>query len=81
MTYFVLITGVPNKEESVVSFLDVDSPKAAHSIAVSEFRRQRDIPSNVHVMSRTAFKSEELGEASSFYNKLTAKISKAETDE
>lgn len=76
--YFVIVTGIPKGDESYISMVDTRSAKGAHDIAISEFRRKRDIPSNIHVHSTTAFRSNDLGEASSYYKRLTDRIAAAE---
>lgn len=76
--YFVIVTGVPNGDESYISMVDTTSSRAAHAIAISDFRRTRDIPSNVHVHSETVFKSADIGEASRFHKELMSRIAVAE---
>lgn len=78
--YFVIVAGLPESNESYTSMIDTNSAKSAHEIAVSEYRRKNDIPSNIQVRSFTLFRSDNMAEATLFFSKLQTKIEEAEDE-
>lgn len=76
--YFVVVTGIPNGDESYISMVDTERPKGAHAVAISEFRRKNNVDPNIHIRSEIVFRSKNMAEATLFMVKLSERIAVAE---